>query len=166
MALVPSIRQAIWTVDDDQAIGAPIALQALIDRTLEPRRVMSELLGSFSVAALVLAALGIYGVVGYRVAQRRKEIALRIALGAPGWRVTSAVVRDAAMSVGVGLVIGIPLAFGAGNAVRSYLFAVAPRDAVTIAAASLVVLATAILAAYLPARRAPKVDAMLALRAE
>ena len=103
---------------------------------------------------------------GYRVAQRRKEIALRVALGAPGWRVTSTVLRDALIFVGLGLLAGVPLALGASAAVRSYLFGVEPRDVATLVAASVVVLAAAIAAAYIPARRAPKVDPMLALRAE
>jgi ABC-type antimicrobial peptide transport system permease subunit len=166
MSLVPAIRQAIWRIEDDQAIGAPVALREFIDRSLDPHRVMSWLLGGFAVTALVLAALGVYGVVGYRVAQRRNEIALRVALGAPGWRVTSTVLRDALTFVGLGLVAGIPLALGASAAVRSYLFDVGPRDVATLMAAAVVVLAAAIAAAYIPARRAPKVDPMLALRAE
>jgi predicted permease len=166
MLLVPSIREAIWNLDKDQAIGAPVALQEFIHRSLDSHRVMSWLLGGFAVTALLLAALGVYGVVGYRVAQRRREIALRIALGAPGWRVTSTVLRDALMFVGLGLVAGIPLALGTSVAVRSYLFDVEPRDVATLVAASAVVLIAATAAAYIPARLAPKVDPMLALRAE
>jgi predicted permease len=166
MALVPSIREAIWRVDDDQAIGTPVPLQQLIDRTLGPHRVMSRLLGAFAVTALLLAALGVYGVVGYRVAQRTKEIAIRVALGASRWRIQSAFLGETLLFVGLGVVLGVPLALGAGEAVRGYLFGVAPGDAVTIATACVAVVAAALAAAYLPARRAGCVDPIAALRAD
>jgi ABC-type antimicrobial peptide transport system permease subunit len=153
-------------LDRNQAVGTPVELQQLIDRTLRPHRLLSWLLGGFAATALVLAALGVYGVVGYRVAQRSKEIAIRVALGAPRWRVTSSVLRDALTFVGLGLVAGIPLALGAGGAVRSYLFGVEPGDTATLAVACATVLSAALVAAYFPARRAPRVDPLLALRAE
>ena len=163
---LPAVREAIWRVDRNQAIGTPIELQQLIDRTLRPHRLLTWLLGGFAATALVLAALGVYGVVGYRVAQRTKEIAIRIALGAPRWRVTSTVLRDALVFVGLGFVAGTPLALGAGNAVRGYLFGVEPQDVVTLVTACSVILAAALLAAYLPARRAPRIDPLATLRAE
>ncbi len=165
-AMLPSIREAIWRVDRNQAVGTPVELQELIDRTLRPHRLLAWLLGGFAAAALVLAALGVYGVVGYRVAQRRKEIAIRVALGAPRWRVTSAVLRDALTFVGLGLVAGIPLALGAGGAVRGYLFGVEAEDPVTLVLASATIVIAALAAAYVPARRAPRVDPLLALRAD
>lgn len=165
-AILPAIREAIWRVDRNQAVGTPIELQQLIDRTLRPYRLLAWLLGGFAATALVLAALGVYGVVGYRVAQRRKEIAIRIALGAPRWRVTSTVLRDTLTFVGLGLIAGTPLALGAGTAVRSYLFGIEPGDPATLVAACATVLGAALAAAYFPARRAPRVDPLIALRAE
>ena len=133
---------------------------------MRPHRTLTWLLGGFAATALLLAALGVYGVVGYRVAQRTKEIAIRVALGAPQWRVTSTVLHDALAFVVFGLMAGIPLALGAGAAVRSYLFGVEPRDALTLIAACGIVLIAALLAAYLPARRAPHVNPVAVLRAE
>jgi hypothetical protein len=94
LAMVPAIREAIWRVDRNQAVGTPIELQHLVDRTLKPYRLLSWLLCGFAAIALKLVALGVCGVVGYRVAQRTKEMAIRVALGAPRWRVTATVLRD------------------------------------------------------------------------
>ena len=166
IALAPAIREAIWSIDKNQALGTPELLEGYIGRTLRPRRLLTDVIGLFAGSALLLAAFGVYGVVGYRVAQRMKEIAIRVALGAPRWRVTSTVLSDTLMYVGLGLAAGLPLSFAAAAAMRSYLFGVEPHDGVTIAAATAVVIVAALLAAYLPARRAPRVDPIAALRIE
>jgi ABC-type antimicrobial peptide transport system permease subunit len=166
IALVPSIRSAIWAVDSNQALGTPVALDDYVSRTLRPRRLLTGVIGVFAGATLLLAALGVYGVVRYRVAQQMKEIAIRVALGAPGWRVTATVLRDTIAWIGVGLVAGLAVALAAASAIRSYLFGIEPRDGVTLVAACALVVAAALLAAYLPARRAPHVDPIAALRAE
>jgi putative ABC transport system permease protein len=165
-ALVPALREAIWRVDRNQAIGTPVELQQLIDRTLSSRRLLTWVLTVFSATALLLAGLGVYGVVDYRMSQRTKEIAIRVALGAPRWRITTTVLRDTMAFVSLGMIAGLPLALGAGAAVRAYLFGIEPRDIATLAAACAAVLAAAFAAAYVPARRAPRVDPMIALRAE
>jgi predicted permease len=166
IALVPAIRDAIWGIDRDQALGTPVPLDEYIGRTLRPRRLLTEVIGVFAGAALLLAAFGVYGVVGYRVTQRMKEIAIRVALGAPRWRVTNAVLSDTLIYVGLGIVSGLPLALGSAAAIRSYLFGIEPSDGLTFGAASTVVITAALLAAYLPARRAPHVDPIAALRIE
>lgn len=166
IALVPAIREAIWSIDRDQALGAPVTLEGFIDRTLGPRRLLTEVITVFAAAALLLAAFGVYGVVGYRVAQRMKEIAIRVALGAPRWRVTGTVLNDTLTCVAIGLAAGVPLSLVAAAAIRRYLFGVEPGDGVTLAAACAIVIATALLAAYVPARRAPRVDPISALRIE
>lgn len=166
LSLVPDVREAIWRVSADQAIGNPIALRQLIDRTLFTNRLLAALVGGFAVISLLLAGLGVYGVVTYRVASRRKEIAIRVALGSQAWRVRSTVLRDTLGSVAAGLTLGVPLALGAGVAVRSYLFGVDAADVTTLVAASATVLAAALLAAGLPARRAPRLDPIAALRAD
>ncbi len=166
VALVPAIRDAIWTIDRNQALGAPVPLEEYIGRTLRPRRLLTEVIGLFAAAALLLAACGVYGVVGYRVTQRMKEIAIRVALGAPRWRVTSAVLGDTLLYIGLGVTAGLPLALGSAAAIRSYLFGIEPGDGVTLTAACAVVVVAALLAAYLPARRAPRVDPIAALRIE
>ena len=166
IAMVPSIRSAIWAVDSDQALGAPVVLEEYISRTLRPRRLLTSIVGGFAGTTLLLAALGVYGVVRYRVAQQAKEIAIRVALGAPGWRVTVAVLGDTIACVAVGLAGGLVLALAGASAIRSYLFGVEPRDGVTLVAACTLVVAAALVAAYLPARRAPRVDPIAALRAD
>ncbi len=166
MALVPAIRAALWEIDANQALGTPVALEEYIGRTVRPRRLVTGVVGLFAAAALLLAAFGVYGVVGYRVAQRMKEIAIRVALGASRGRVTTALLTDTLRDVGLGLVVGLPLALAAATAIRSQLFGVEPRDGVTIATACTVVMTAALLAAYLPARRAPRLDPMASLRAE
>jgi len=163
---VPSVRSAIWAIDSNQALGTPVPLEEYINRTLRPRRVLTSVISLFAVATLVLAALGVYGVVRYRFAQQLKEIAIRVALGAPGWRVTGLVLGDAIACVGAGIAGGLALAFAAAPAIRGYLFGVEPRDGVTLIAACALVFTAALLAAYLPARRAAKVDPSAALRAE
>jgi predicted permease len=166
IALVPAIRDAIWAIDRDQALGTPEMLEGYVGRTLRPRRLLTEVIGVFAASALLLAAFGVYGVVGYRVAQRMKEIAIRVALGAPRWRVTSAVLNDASLYVGLGIAAGLPLSLAAAAAIRGYLFGVEPGDGRTLAAACAVVVAAALLAAYFPARRAPRLDPIAALRIE
>jgi ABC-type antimicrobial peptide transport system permease subunit len=165
-ALVPAIRSAIQGIDRNQALGTPVALEDYISRTLRPRRLLTGVVGAFAATTLVLAALGVYGVVRYRLAQQMKEIAIRVALGAPGWRVAAAVLSDTIACVGVGLAGGLVLALSAASAIRGYLFGVEPRDGATLAVACALVTAAALLAAYIPARRAPRLDPSAALRAE
>jgi ABC-type lipoprotein release transport system permease subunit len=166
IALVPAIREAVWEIDRNQALGTPIPLEEYIGRTLRPRRLLTDVISVFAASALLLAAFGVYGVVGYRVAQRMKEIAIRVALGSPRWRVTRLVLSETMTYVVLGLAAGLPLSFAAAATIRRYLFGVEPGDGVTLAAASAVVIAAALLAAYLPARRAPRVDPIAALRIE
>jgi predicted permease len=165
-ALVPAIRDAIWRVDASQAIGTPIELQTLVDRSLRPQRLLTATLTGFATVALLLAALGVYGVVGYRVSERTRELAIRVALGGQGWRVTTTVLRETALTVGVGLVAGLPLAFAAGTALRAYLFNVHSHDASVVSSAFMAVVSAALMAAVLPARRATRVDPAHVLRAE
>jgi ABC-type antimicrobial peptide transport system permease subunit len=164
--LVPAIRDAIWALDRNQALGTPVLLEEYIGRTLRPRRLLTGLIGAFAATTLLLAAFGVYGVVGYRVSQRMKEVAIRVALGAPRWHVSGVVLRDAVTYVGLGLAAGLPLSLAAAAAIRSYLFGVEPGDGVTLAVACTVVVTAALLAAYQPARRAPRVDPIAALRME
>jgi predicted permease len=166
MQLVPSIRAPIWEVDRDQALGTPVPLEEYIGRTLRPRRLLTVVISVFAATALLLAAYGVYGVVGYRVAQRMKEIAVRLALGAPPGYVTATVLSDTMTCVSFGLVAGLVLALATASSIRSHLFGVEPHDATTLVTACAVAVLAALVSAYLPARRALRVDPSTALRVE
>jgi putative ABC transport system permease protein len=143
-------------------------------RTMEQRaasavarpRVYLLLLSLFAATAVLLAALGIYGVLMHAVAQRTREIGIRLALGARRGEVVGMVVRQAALLAVAGLCLGLSLALAASRLIRSLLFGIEPSDAVTYTAVALALLGIALLASYLPARRASRIDPVRALRYE
>jgi len=141
-------------------------LTVLIDRSLAPERLIASIIGLFSLLALVLASLGLYGIMVYEVARRTNEIGIRIALGAEPGRVLWLVLREALRLVVLGLAIGIPLALAISRIVRGMLFGLGANDPRTIAFAAALVMTVAILAVYIPARRAARIDPIEALRYE
>jgi putative ABC transport system permease protein len=165
-ALLPSIRNAIASVDPDQPIEDVATMQQRLDESLGPRRFSMTLLVAFSAIALVLAAIGLYGVVSYAVAQRTREFGLRVALGASPEQVTKLVLRRGLFLAGVGAAIGVVLALAASRVMKAMLFGVSTADPLAFAAAVTVLISVALLAIYIPARRATKVDPMVALRYE
>jgi ABC-type antimicrobial peptide transport system permease subunit len=128
--------------------------------------VFTELLFLFGAFALLLASIGLHGVTSYSVSRRTGEIGVRLAVGARPAQVLWMVLRQVVALAGIGLLAGVPMALAAGPMVRSLLFGVAPTDAVAIAAAAVVMLTVAVTAGLLPARRAARLDALAALRAE
>jgi ABC-type antimicrobial peptide transport system permease subunit len=120
----------------------------------------------FGVLGLVLAAVGLYGVMAYNVEQRTSEIGLRMALGADRWQMVRMVLRGAFSQIGIGLALGIPAAIGAGKLMSDQLFGVRPWDPVMLASATLLLSLAALLASLIPARRAAGVEPMVALRNE
>jgi ABC-type antimicrobial peptide transport system permease subunit len=116
--------------------------------------------------ALTLAAIGLYGVLSYGIVRRTREIAVRIALGAHPGQVISMILRETSGLVIIGLTVGAGLAYGASRLIRSRLYGVAPQDPLTLASATVLLLLVALSAAYLPARRASRLDPMAALRRE
>ena len=142
------------------------ALTEQVANTLVQERMMATLASGFGVLALVLASVGLYGLLAYSVARRTKEMGIRMALGAQRSRVIGMVVKSAVRLVLVGVALGLPAAWAASRSVESMLFGLAPTDPATIAGAALLLTAAALLAAYLPARRASRVDPMTALRHE
>ncbi len=141
-------------------------MDEILDREVSHRRLQSVLLGSFSGLALVMASFGIYGVLAYLVAQRTREIGIRLALGARPASILSEILRQAALLAASGIVIGILAALALARALGSLLYGVSPRDPWTIGGTAVVMLAISLAASAVPARRAMQVDPVVALREE
>ena len=141
-------------------------LQEEVRAALLPERIMAALSGFFGVLATALAMIGLYGVVSYLVVRRRNEIGIRIALGAAAADVLRMVLKDGLRLVIVGVAIGVPATLAVTRLASALLFGVSPADPPTIAAATLVMITVAALASFLPARRASRLDPMVALRHE
>jgi ABC-type antimicrobial peptide transport system permease subunit len=165
--IVPVIRQAVQSVDKDLAlVNVKTQAEEFNDIGLGRERTMAALLGFFGALALVLAALGLYGTLAYAVARRTKEFGIRMALGARRKEILGMVLRDTLSLVASGVVVGIAGAMVANRFISSMLFEVKATDPLTISISVLVMFAAAFLAGYIPARRATKVDPMVALRCE
>jgi ABC-type antimicrobial peptide transport system permease subunit len=139
---------------------------ALIDRLLRTERLLAFVAGAFGLVALTLAAVGIGGLLAYTVARRTNEIGVRMAMGAAVSDVIRMVLRDSLWMVGTGLLIGLPSAYAIGRVLKSSLFRLEPLDPVTAALSLVMLVSIALLAAWIPARRAARIDPMVALRAE
>ena len=166
MSLAPAIAREVRALDANQPFADPKPLDAYLRQSVAQRRFSMTLLGVFSGLALVLAALGIYGVLAYSVAQRTREIGVRMALGARDSTVAGMVVREALGVVGVGLAIGVAGAVALTRVLATLLYNISPTDPVTFAGVTLALGAVAVAASYFPARRAARVDPIVALRQE
>jgi putative ABC transport system permease protein len=166
LALLPSVRAALRAIDPEQPIARIRTLEQAFAETVAPRRFLMVLLSVFAVAACALAAIGIYGVMAYVVARRTREIGVRIALGAPPRRVRRMVIGQAMAQAGVGLGLGLIGALLLGGVIRGQLFGVVPSDPATFIATAVVLGVVALLATWLPARRAAAVPPTAAMRTE
>lgn len=166
LRLASAARELLKSVDSRLPILRTRTMSEQIDSSLEQQRLLASLCSAFGILALLLAAVGIYGTLAYSVARRKPEIGIRMAIGAQRHHVLWMVLRESAQIVAMGLLAGLPLAYWAATALRSYLFGITLTDgpAALVAISSVVVFA--LLAAYLPARRATKVDPTQALRYE
>jgi putative ABC transport system permease protein len=165
-AIAPSLRREVERRDNNLPIYDLKTLRKQADESLFADRFLTFLSICFGSLAAALAAVGLYGVMAYTVTRRIREIGIRIALGATQARVAWLVLREVALLAGVGLLAGAPLAFALGRAAESLLFGVKAGDPTVFAAACLLLALVALLGGYLPARRAAKVDPMVALRRE
>jgi predicted permease len=165
-ALTDSIRRIIWNIDPEVAIPAVKSLDDQVNDSVSTERFQTTLLASFGAAALLLALLGVYGVLAYSVSLRQQEFGIRLALGSGKAALMRLVMRQAAAPVIAGVIAGLALAFVATRWVASLLYETKAADPATIAASIAVLLVAALLAALIPARRAASVDPMRALRAE
>jgi putative ABC transport system permease protein len=160
------ITNAIRSVNKDQAIADIRTLEQIKSASMGGRRVPSVLLGVFGVVALILAGIGIYGVIAYSVAQRTREIGIRVALGASERSLIRLVLDRGVVLTLIGLAIGLAGAFALTRLMASMLFGIGARDPMTMASVGIVLASVAMLASYVPARRAMKVDPIVALRYE
>ncbi|HLL77419.1 MAG TPA: ABC transporter permease [Pyrinomonadaceae bacterium] len=165
-SLVAPIRREIQAVDAEQPLGNVRTLEELLARSLAPRRFSLLLVGVFAAVALVLGAVGLYGVLSYAVTQRTREIGVRVALGARRGDIIRLVIRHGMALALLGVALGLAAALAVTRLMSGMLFGVSATDPSTFALVSLLLLAVALLACYVPARRATKVDPMIALRAE
>jgi len=165
-SLINSMRQAVQSIDADQPIRRAQTLQAAIARTVAPLRFVTALLSLFAGLALGLAIIGIYGVMSYAVAQRTPEIGIRMALGAQHRDVLKLIMRHGMMLTLVGVALGLVCALALTRVMASLLFGVKPTDATTFAVVSVMLAIIGMLACYVPARRATKVNPLEALRYE
>jgi putative ABC transport system permease protein len=166
MSLAAPVRNAIWSVDKDQTVADIDTMDHIVAEAVARQRFSMLLLGLFAALALLLASIGIYGVMSYSVAQRTREIGIRIALGARRTDVLQMTVKQALKLVGIGMMIGLAAAFLLTRVLASLLFGISATDPNTFIGISVVLLAVAIFASYVPALRATKVDPITALRAQ
>ena len=164
--MLTSVAAAVHQVDSSLALAEPRTLDQIVDESMANQQFTLILFTSFAAVALFLAGLGIYGVMSFSVAQRAHEIALRMALGATRNRVVGLIIRDGVLLATIGLGLGLIGAYFVGRAMQSILFGVQPLDLTAFLAVAAVLLAAAILACFLPARRAASVSPMRVLRTE
>jgi predicted permease len=165
-ALLPSIRAAVRSIDPQLPIFRTRTMQEAVAASIRTQQVSATLIGGFSLLALFLAALGLYGVLAYSVTRRTREIGIRIALGSPRSKIFGLIVRQGMTIVGLGIVVGVILALGCGPLIQHLVYGVAPHDPATIVSVAALLAVIAILACWLPARRAMNVDPIAALHYE
>jgi len=166
LSLAPSLRSQVWAGDHNLAIANLGTMKDLVSASVVQQRFILLLLGCFAALALLLATVGIYGVMSYAVTQRTHEIGIRMALGARMADVLKLIVRNGIMLTLIGVAIGLTLAFALTRLMTSLLFGVTPTDTMTFAMVSAGLVLVALVACYIPARRATKVDPLIALRYE
>ena len=166
LASVEPVRRLIQAANPDIEIREFKTLDDQVDRSLTRERLLSKLTGVFGLLALVFAGTGLYGILSYAVARRTREIGIRMALGARGSEVRGMLLREALLLTGIGILSGVPVSLASGHLFKSFLYGLTPNDVPTVAASVVLMLAVAVVAAYLPARRASRVDPMVALRYE
>jgi predicted permease len=166
LAYAHIVRDIVHRADARVPVTGVVTQVGEIAKTINQEIVFAELCSGFAILALVIACVGLYGTVSYNVARRTSEIGIRMALGAHRGRVVRMILKQVLVLAAVGLAIGVPVAFGTSKLVASFLFGMKPNDPMALSAAVAILVAAAILAGYAPARRASRIDPMVALRHE
>ena len=165
-ALIPSVREIVRAVDPTASLDAIHTMDEMVGYSTARQRFYAVLLGIFAGVAGLLAAIGVYGVLAYAVVQRTQEIGVRMALGAERRQVMALILRRGLVVALTGITVGLAGAFAGARYMQSMLFGIEPRDPGTFVAVAIAFAVVATIASYLPARRATKVDPMVALRVE
>ncbi len=165
-SLIPAVRRALADLDRSLVLEGITTQKLALKESLRTERLLTSLFGSFALLALALCCLGLYGLMAYNVARRTGEMGIRKALGARPRDVAWPVLREALMLTAIGVAIGLPVALALVRVVRSFFYGIEPHDPVTITGTIGIMVAVAVLATWIPARRAAKVDPMVALRYE
>jgi putative ABC transport system permease protein len=163
--VVAQVRAAVQSLDPEQPIADVRTMEQWVGRSLEGRRAPMMLFALFGMVALVLSAIGIYGVLAFNVAQRVREFGIRQALGADSRSILSLVLKQGLVTAAGGLALGLAASYGLAHYLRTLLYSVDPRDWTVFTGVTVLLFAVAILACYVPARRATRIDPIVALRA-
>jgi putative ABC transport system permease protein len=166
MSLRPAVEAVVHELDPDIPVARLRTLEDVVARSISQPRFYMLLLGLFAAMAVLLAALGIFGVMSYAVAQRSREIGIRMALGAHSSSVMSMILRNAALLAGCGIVLGLVGALALSRTLSGFLFNLSPSDPVTLGGVAILLTGVALLASFLPARQATRVDPLITLRSE
>jgi hypothetical protein len=164
--VVSTVRAVVKSLDGNLPLGEMLPLEEIVSRNSAQPRFRAALLAVFAGVALLLASIGVYGVISQSVTQRVREIGIRLALGASPDSMLMLVLRQGLVLAGIGVLLGLCVSVASTRVLRSLLFDVSPTDPITFASVSALLVAVAFLASYLPARRAMRVDPIVTLRAE
>jgi putative ABC transport system permease protein len=165
-AVMPAVREAIRAADPTMAVFGVQTMEKVRTLSFWEYKLFSQMFGTFGAIALLLAGIGVYGVISYGVSQRTQEIGVRVALGAQGRHVLGMVMREAGWLAGIGIAIGIVGAFGVTRVISQFLIGVSPTDPISFGSVALFLAGVALFASWVPARRATRVDPLVALRNE
>jgi putative ABC transport system permease protein len=161
---VPGVRQIVREIDPQLVLARPRTLANELEQSLGTQRLIATFVGLFAALAVLLAAIGLYGLMAHAAGERKPEIGIRLALGARPAAILSMIIGDGLKLVAIGLMVGLAGAFGLSRVVEQYLFGVTPTDPVTYAIVALVLTSATIAACFIPARQAMRVDPVVALR--
>jgi predicted permease len=166
MSLVPAVRKLLMSIDRNIPIENISTQQQVIKNSIMEERLFALLCGSLTLLAIILSCIGLYGLMAYNVARRTSEVGIRLALGARPWDVAWPILREALILASIGIAIGLPVVLALTRLIRSTFFGIKPHDPMTIIGSIILLLSVAILSAWIPARRAAKIEPMEALRYE